>query len=73
VNWSLAKGVLDPVDPKRQRGELATSSPEPGGHVPAQIFGAPDDSRYGVLRLTPTQIALVQFPAPPGRAIIWRA
>jgi hypothetical protein len=65
--------ILDTADAKRQFAEVATSHPEPYGYDPAQIFGEPEDSRFGILRLTPTRIALVEFPAPPGRVVVWRA
>jgi general stress protein 26 len=64
--------ILDTVEAKRKFAELATSFPEPYGYDPAQIFGEPDDPSVAVLRLTPTRIALVEFPAPPGRVVIWR-
>lgn len=64
--------ILDTVAAKRQFAELAASFPEPYGYVTAQIFGEPDDPRFGVLRLTATRIALVEFPAPPGKVAIWR-
>lgn len=65
--------ILDTVEAKRQFADLATSFPEPYGYDPAQIFGEPDDPRVGVLRLTATRIALVEFPAPPGQVVIWRS
>jgi hypothetical protein len=31
------------------------------------------DPRYGILRLTPTRTALVEFPAPSERLMVWHA
>ena len=65
--------VIDDVDGKRRFCELARAIPPPYGYDPAAFFGEPDDPRFAVLRLEPTRIALVEFPAPPGRVIVWRA
>ena len=65
--------AIDDVDGKRRFSELARAIPPPYGYDPAAFFGEPDDPRFAVLRLEPTHIALVEFPAPPGRVIVWRA
>lgn len=64
--------VIDDVEQKRRYRELARSFPEPYGHDPAEFFAEPDDPRFALLRIVPTRIALVDFPAPPGKVIIWR-
>lgn len=50
---------------------LFASAPEPLGYDPSFIFGAPDDPRFGVLRLTPWRIQLDDIP--PGTRRVWRA
>ena len=64
--------VLDDPETKRQFSALARSFPAPYGYDPAEFFGPPDDPRFGVLRLTQSRIALVEFPAPPGKVSVWR-
>lgn len=64
--------VRDDPKAKRRFSELARALPPPYGYDPAELFGTPVEPRYGVLRLEPTRIALVEFPAPPGRVIVWR-
>lgn len=53
--------------------ELANAFPPPYGYDPAQIFGEADNPRFGVLHVIPSRIALVEFPAPPGKVIVWRS
>lgn len=65
--------VIDGQDEKRHFSELARSLRPPYGYDPAEVFGGPDDPRFGVLRLVPYRISLVDFPAPPGKVIVWRA
>lgn len=65
--------VVEDDDGKRHFWEIAKSIPPPYGYDPAEIFGSPDDPRFAVLRVTPSRIALVDFPAPPGTVIVWRA
>jgi general stress protein 26 len=64
--------VLTDVESKRQFTELARAIPPPYEYDPAELFGPPDDPRFAVLRLTPSRIALVEFPAPPGIVRVWR-
>lgn len=64
--------ISDDAEQKRRFFELARSLPEPYGYDPAQLFGEPDDPRFVVLRLAPSRIAVVDFPAPPGKVIVWR-
>ena len=49
---------------------LFASTPEPLGYDPSFIFGAPDDPRFGLLKLTPWRIQLDDIP--PGDLRIWR-
>jgi hypothetical protein len=65
--------VLSDRETKRQFADLAGSLPPPYGYEVAEIFGGPEDARFGVLRLEPLRIAVVDFPAPPGKVIVWRA
>lgn len=72
--------VVDDLAPRRRFWELAKSSPPPYGYDPAETFstpdgalGTPDDPRFAVLRVEPSRIVLVDFPAPPGQVIVWRA
>ena len=51
---------------------LFLAAPEPLGYDPAPLFGGPENPQFVVLRLTPSRIALVEFPAPPGKVLIWR-
>lgn len=48
---------------------LFASTPEPLGYDPTFIFGAPDDPRFGLLRLTPWRIQLDDVP--PGTKRVW--
>jgi hypothetical protein len=65
--------VLDDAEARRHFYALARSIPPPYGYEPADVFGDKDDPRFAVLRLTPARIALVEFPAPPGKVLVWRA
>ena len=65
--------VRNDLESKRRLFDLANAAPPPYGYDPGQIFGDPDNPRFGVLRVTPTRIALVEFPAPPGKVIVWRS
>ena len=64
--------VIDDPDGKRHFRALARSIPPPYGYDPAEVFGGGDDPRFAILRLVPARIALVDFPAPPGKVIVWR-
>lgn len=65
--------VIDDPDEKQRFSELARSIPPPYGYDPAEMFGPPEDPRFGVLKLLPSRIALVEFPAPPGKVVVWRS
>jgi general stress protein 26 len=65
--------IIDDPEAKRRFSDLARALPPPYGYDPADFFGPPDDPRFGVLRLEPSRIALVDFPAPPGKIVVWRA
>ena len=65
--------VIEDVEEKLRFCELARSIPAPYGYDPATMAWGPDEPRFGVLRLVPARIALVEFPAPPGKVIVWRA
>ena len=65
--------VIEDVEGKRPFCDLACSLPPPYGFDPTQFFGGLADPRFGVLRLVASRIALVEFPAPPGKVIVWRA
>lgn len=64
--------IIEDVAGKRRFWDLARSLPPPYGYDPAEVFSEPDDPRFVVLRLEPSRIAVVDFPAPPGRVYIWR-
>lgn len=64
--------VLEDVASKTIFCELARSHPEPYGYNPDDLFGGPDNPNFVVLKLMPSRISLVEFPAPPGKVIIWR-
>lgn len=49
---------------------LFAGTPEPLGYDPTFVFGAPDDPRFGLLRLTPWRIQLDDIP--PGDHRIWK-
>ena len=65
--------VIEDVGQKDRFCNLARSLPPPYGYDPAEVFCDCDDPRFAVLRLVPSRIALVEFPAPPGKVIVWRA
>jgi general stress protein 26 len=65
--------ILEDAAEKAQFGELARSLPEPYGYNPDDLFGGPDNPHFVVLQLTAVRIALVEFPAPPGKVHVWRA
>jgi general stress protein 26 len=48
---------------------LFAATPEPLGYDPTFIFGAHDDPRFGVLKLTPWRIQLDDIP--PGDRRVW--
>lgn len=48
---------------------LFAATPEPLGYDPTFIFGAHDDPRFGVLKLTPWRIQLDDIP--PGTRRVW--
>lgn len=54
---------VDDLAQKKRIWNLFLNTPEPLGYDPAPIFGSPDDENFGLLKLTPWRIALVQFPA----------
>jgi general stress protein 26 len=64
--------VLDDVASKTSFSDLARSHPEPYGYNPDDLFGGPDNPHFVILKLLPERIALVEFPAPPGKVFIWR-
>jgi hypothetical protein len=64
--------VIESLDRKSHFRDLARSIPPPYGYDPTDFFGEPDDSRFAVLKRVPSRIALVVFPAPPEKVIIWR-
>jgi general stress protein 26 len=59
---------------KQRVWELFKNAPPPLGFDPAQDFISPSHENFGVLKLTPWRIALVNFPAPSHEAgqRIWR-
>jgi hypothetical protein len=65
--------VIEDLDGKRRFCALARSLPPPYEYDSAEVFAGEDDSRFADLRLVPSRIALVDFPAPPGEVIVWRA
>jgi hypothetical protein len=64
--------AVEDVAAKARFSELARSHPEPYGYDPDVLFGGPENPQFVVLQLTPLRIALVEFPAPPGKVFIWR-
>lgn len=59
----------DSAETKQWLWDQFLNTPPPLGYDPAPIFGSIDDPGYGVLKLTPWRIELVQFPEPPR---VWR-
>jgi hypothetical protein len=53
---------IDGVEEKLRVWELYKSTPPPVGYDLALFFGAPDDPRYGLLKLTPWRIELWSLP-----------
>jgi general stress protein 26 len=64
----LAEWVDDLVG-KQRAWDHFLATPPPLGYDPAPIFKAVDDPDFGVLKLTPWRIALVNFPEP---SRVWR-
>ena len=69
-----AEWVDDP-DQKRRVWDLFKSVPPPLGYDPALDFVSPESETFGLLRLTPWRIDLVDFPAPSFEegTRVWRA
>ena len=65
--------IIEDIAGKANFCDLARSYPEPYGYNPDDLFGGPDNPHFFVLQLTPQRIALVEFPAPPGKVFVWRA
>jgi general stress protein 26 len=65
--------VIEDIAGKTRFCELARAFPEPYGYNPDDLFGGPDNPHFVVLKLAPQRIALVEFPAPPGKVFIWRS
>ena len=65
---------VDDRDQKERVWNLFKNAPEPLGFDPASTFGSVHDDDFGVLKLTPWRIALIQFPAKSHDAgqRIWR-
>jgi general stress protein 26 len=59
----------DSAASKQHLWQLFLNAAPPLGYDPAPIFGSVDDPNFGVLKLTPWRIELVQFPEPP---LVWR-
>ena len=54
---------------KQRVWEVIKATPPPLGFDPAPIYGAPDDDRFGLIRLTPWRI---QISEPPAYHTIWQ-
>src|SRR5207249_499636 len=54
---------VDDLEQKQRIWQLFKTTPPPLGFDPAQDFVRPDHENFGVLKLTPWRIALVNFPA----------
>ena len=65
----VATWADDPAQ-KQHVWDLFAQAPHPLGYDPTPLFVIPDHARFGVLKLTPWRIELVQFPAEPR---VWRA
>jgi hypothetical protein len=64
---------IDDLAIKQHVWELCLATPPPMGFDPAPIYGTPalpgaGQRQFGLLKLTPYRIQLVQWPAPP---VIW--
>lgn len=55
---------IDDLDQKKRIWDLFKNAPEPLGYDPAHDFISPDHENFGLLKLTPWRIDLVNFPAP---------
>lgn len=65
---------VDDLVEKRRVWALFKNTPPPLGFDPAQDFVRPEHDNFGLLKLTPWRIALVNFPAESHEAgqKIWR-
>jgi Pyridoxamine 5'-phosphate oxidase len=65
---------VDDLEQKQRIWQLFKTTPPPLGFDPAQDFVRPDHETFGVLKLTPWQIVLVNFPAESFEkgTILWR-
>lgn len=64
--------VVEDIAEKVTFCNLARAHPAPYGYNPDDLFGGPENPHFVVLKLMPERIALVEFPAPPGKVSIWR-
>jgi general stress protein 26 len=55
---------VEDLEVKTRVWNLFKNTPPPLGFDPAQDFFSPDHPTFGLLKLTPWRIALVNFPAP---------
>jgi general stress protein 26 len=53
---------IDDIETKRRVWDVILHTPPPMGFDPAAIYGAPDDPRFALLRLTPWRIQLTDSP-----------
>lgn len=60
---------VDDVAEKQRVWNFLKSIPEPYGFDPATLFQSQDDPNYGLLRLKPWRIELINLPQPSS---IWR-
>lgn len=66
---AYAEWVLD--NPTKQRiWDLIAHTPSPVGYNPQPVFGAVDDPRFGVLKITPWRIEVYKYPQPN---LVWHA
>lgn len=54
---------IDDPEQKQRIWDLFKHAPEPLGFDPADTFGSVHDDDFGLLKLTPWRIALINFPA----------
>lgn len=59
----------DSLAAKQRVHDLFKTAPAPMGYDTTQIFGAVDNPRFGILKLTPYQIEVSTFPGPH---VVWR-
>lgn len=59
----------DDMDEKIRVWDFLKSTPEPYGFDPTMLFQTQDNPNYGLLRLTPWRIELVNLPDAP---LIWK-